>query len=136
MSINDQDVTIRAGWLLKTRSSDDIRHTTSWTKKILTDHKCLSVQAQDRYSVRTAKDQRGEQTLNRDAKTTGGIKGYASNKSSVMKWTLNRAEQAPNTDGLYNMCDIRTSSHFYKPSRPSQILQSESRVSNVVSVLK
>ena len=33
----------------------------------------LSIQAQDRYSHRTAVDMRGEQTINRDAKTSGGI---------------------------------------------------------------
>ena len=31
----------------------------------------LSIQAQDRYPLATACDQRGEQTINRDAKTTG-----------------------------------------------------------------
>ena len=31
----------------------------------------LSVQAQSNYSVRTATDQRGEQTINKDAKTAG-----------------------------------------------------------------
>ena len=41
--------------------------------RTLLENNCLSVQAQDRYVVRTTIDQRGEQTLNRDAKTTGGI---------------------------------------------------------------
>ena len=31
----------------------------------------LSVQAQSNYPIMTAADQRGEQTINRDAKTTG-----------------------------------------------------------------
>ena len=31
----------------------------------------LSVQAQDKYPLATASDQRGEQTINRDAKTAG-----------------------------------------------------------------
>ena len=35
------------------------------------------VQAQDRYPVRTSIDQRGEQSINRDAKTSGGIKNIA-----------------------------------------------------------
>jgi hypothetical protein len=38
---------------------------------------CMSVQAQDRYAVRTAIDQRGEQTINKDAKSTGGVKAFA-----------------------------------------------------------
>ena len=36
--------------------------------------KGLSVQAQDKYPLRTPIDQHGEQTLNKDAKSTGGIK--------------------------------------------------------------
>ena len=43
----------------------------------LLENNCLSVQAQDRYAVRTSIDQRGEQTFNRDAKTTGGVKSFA-----------------------------------------------------------
>ena len=31
----------------------------------------FSIQAQDHHPVRTATDQRGEQTINRDAKTVG-----------------------------------------------------------------
>ena len=34
----------------------------------------LSIQAQDRYPLATACDQRGEQTINRDAKTAGMLK--------------------------------------------------------------
>ena len=50
----------------------------------------LSVQAQDRYPHRTAIDMRGEQTINRDAKTAGGITQFATSSSSVRKWCLNR----------------------------------------------
>ena len=52
------------------------------------------MQAQKKYPHRVAIDQRGEQTLNREAKTTGGIKNFASDSSGILKWTLNRAEQA------------------------------------------
>ena len=38
----------------------------------------LSVQAQDQYPNRTAIDHRGEQSINRDAKTAGGIKEFYS----------------------------------------------------------
>ena len=44
--------------------------------------------------------QRGEQTINRDAKTLGGIKSFAADSSAILKWTLNRAEQAENTKAL------------------------------------
>ena len=65
--------------------------------KTLLETKGLSVQAQNRYPLRTAIDQRGEQTLNKDAKSYSGIKNFANNESSVLKWTLNRAKQAENT---------------------------------------
>ena len=65
--------------------------------KTLLETKGLSVQAQNRYPLRTAIDQRGEQTLNKDAKFYSGIKNFANNESSVLKCTLNRANQAENT---------------------------------------
>ena len=55
--------------------------------------KRMSVQAQNRFPLIVPVDQRGEQTLNRDAKTTGGIKCFAADSSAVLKWTLNCSEQ-------------------------------------------
>ena len=65
----------------------------------------LSVQAQDHYPNRTAIDQRGEQSINRDAKTAGGIKKVYSSESSILKWTLNRARQSANTSELKSNLD-------------------------------
>ena len=45
----------------------------------------LSVQAQDRYPLKTSIDQRGEQTINHDAKTSGGIGSFANSSSSILK---------------------------------------------------
>ena len=67
--------------------------------KPLLETKGLSVQEQDRYAIRTSIDQRGEQTINRNAKTSGGIKSFVSNEKSVLKWCLNRSEQARNSIG-------------------------------------
>ena len=53
--------------------------------KPLLETKGLSVQGQDRYAIRTSIDQRGEQTINRDAKTSGGIKSFVSNEKFVLK---------------------------------------------------
>ena len=47
--------------------------------------KCLSVQAQEKYFLRTSTDQRGEQTINRDTKTPGSVKAFSTNKESVLK---------------------------------------------------
>ena len=59
-------------------------------------NKGLLVQAQSRYPLRTSIDQQGEQTINRDTKTYGEIKSFASKKELILKWTLNRPYQAEN----------------------------------------
>ena len=74
--------------------------------------------------------------MNRDAKTTGGIKYFAADSSAVLKWTLNRSEQAKNTGALLNLTDMNNPGSIYKPLRPSQILESERFVSNIINVLK
>ena len=50
--------------------------------------KGLSIQAQHCYPLRTAVDERGEQTVNRDEKISG-IRNIGSS-SSILKWSLNR----------------------------------------------
>ena len=74
--------------------------------KELLEKKGLSVLGQYHYNLRTAIDQRGEQTINYDAKTVGGIKKFAGNKNSVLKWCLNRADQSKNSKALNDMCGI------------------------------
>ena len=78
------------------RLLQDIEEVYPGLKELLR-YKGLSVQAQSRYMLRTAIDQRGEQTINRDAITTGGIKSFSFSDSSVLKWTFNRSQQARNT---------------------------------------
>ena len=85
----------------------------------------ISVQGQDKYPLRTAIDQRGEQTINRDAKTSAGIKAFSSSNESVTKWCLNRSEQAKNTKAFYDLCGLDSGSNTYKLCRPSQILKTE-----------
>ena len=100
----------------------------------LLQNKGMSIQAQESYPSRTSIDQRGEQTINKDAKTAGGIKGFASDPSSVLKWTLNRPEQAKNTRKIKQMAGIETSCE-YRPLRRSQVKKSEEQVQNVIRVL-
>ena len=94
----------------------------------------LSVQAQDKYPLRTAVDQRGEQTLNKDAKSGGGIINFASNEAAVLKWTLNRPKQAENTRALIELSGLNVEQSLYKPLRPSQVLKSEAKVQNAIKV--
>ena len=98
--------------------------------------KGISVQGQDRYPIRTAIDQRGEQTINRDAKTSGGVQSFSTNQSSVLRWCLNRAEAGYNTKSLNSMAGFGECSSIYKPLRPTQIIRSEELVSKVQTVLE
>ena len=51
----------------------------------------LSIQAQDNYPIMTAADQRGEQTINRDAKTLGNFTFFTlkMNSPNQIDWTQN-----------------------------------------------
>ena len=95
----------------------------------------LSVQSQDHYPLRTSIDQRGEQTLNRDAKVAGGLTMIANDKDSIFKWTLNRAEEAKNTSELLEMAEIDSPVDIYKALRPSTILKSELFTKDIVNTL-
>ena len=95
----------------------------------------LSAQGQDKYPLRISIDQRGEQTINRHAKTSGGIKAFSTNNESVTKWCLNRSEQAKNTKALYDLCDLDADSNTYKLCRSSQILKTEKLVQAVMNTL-
>eukprot|EP00794_Sanderia_malayensis_P002140 gene2140-2429_t len=97
--------------------------------------KGLSVQGQDRYNCRIAIDQRGEQTIKKDAKVSGGIKYFASDKNTILKWMLNRLVQAKNTNALMTLANVKSSDEGYKSNRPSQILKSEKFVNGIINVM-
>ena len=94
----------------------------------------ISVQAQESFPSRTSIDQRGEQTINKDSKTVGGIKGFANEPSNILKWIFTRPEQAKNTYEMKNMAGMKVSNE-YKSLRRSQVIKTESKIQNVVSVL-
>ena len=59
--------------------------------KSLIDKKGISVQGQDRYPLRTSVDQRGEQTINKDAKTAGMLIIsclFFEFQSIIRRWTI------------------------------------------------
>ena len=91
--------------------------------KDLLKHYGISIQGQERYPLRTAVDQRGEQTPNRDAKTSGGIMSFAGNIDAVTKWTLNRSAQAKVTGELKRLTGIEGAQDSYKQSRPHHIVK-------------
>ena len=96
----------------------------------------ISVQGQDKYPLRTAIDQRGEQTLNRDAKMPGGITGFATDDATVSKWTLNRSSVAEITEELKVFSGAKKSDDIYKPTRPNEIVKSNNLTLAVINVLR
>ena len=70
-----------------------INHLYPGLKQIL-ENNCMSVQVQYRYTICTSIDQRGEQTLNKDAKTAGGVRGFAANQPSVLRWNFNNRKHS------------------------------------------
>ena len=92
----------------------------------------ISVQGQDRYKLRTAIDMLGEQTLNRDAKTSGGVIQFASSASSIQKWAMNRSDAAETKKALCDMAALSDSNTIYKSLRPKQILNSEQKITKLV----
>ena len=81
------------------------------------------------YKLGTAAYQRDEQTINKDAKTAGGIKGFSSNHMNVTKWWLNR----PNLDEFTRLVKY---SGEYKPLRESEVQKSEANILKVIDVLE
>ena len=82
----------------------------------------ISVQGQDRYPLKTSIDQRGEQTFNRDAKTSGGITNCAGSIENVTQWTLNRSSQGKITAELKAFAGLSDSDYTYKLLQPSNIV--------------
>ena len=65
----------------------------------------------------------------------GGIKQFASDTSSMLKWCLNLAGQSRNVKLMKEMAGAMTKNVVHKSLRPSQILDSEKMVTCVIEVL-
>ena len=61
----------------------------------------ISIRRND-FGIGQAIDLAGEQTFMRSAKTAGGIKGFQTQRSTVLKWVRNRAQQS--THSLRYLC--------------------------------
>ena len=81
----------------------------------------VSVQGQNWCNFRTPIHQRGEQTLNKQARTDGEIRDFPANTNAV----ANRSYQAENLSRLHKMCNLITKLNNYKQVRPSYILRSD-----------
>ena len=66
----------------------------------------------------------------------GSIRSFSHDNDGVTNWAMGRAGQVRNLNSLQKMWNIREQYDVYTRTRPSQILKSESRKSNVVTVLE
>ena len=64
-----------------------------------------------------------------------GIKSFATNENTVLKWCLNRAEQLKNTTALKEMCGVGMDPGMYKSMRPSRITKLERDVQKTLRFL-
>ena len=79
----------------------------------------------------------GEQSYMKSAKTTCGISQFAAEESAVAKWVLNRPFQARFAESLIEISGLsKTSLNSQKCLRPSEILNSEKMVGNIIIALK
>ena len=67
---------------------------------------------------------------------SGGIWFLASNKETVLKWCINRADIAKNTGELEKMSGVSKQHNIYKPLRSSQILPGEKQVTELIRILE
>jgi hypothetical protein len=88
-------------------------------------------------ACRNAIDVTIEQTINRSAKTTGGIVGFSRNVNAYYRWCLTRHKRATFMEATLeclNMSSTENDSH--KTVRPSEIKRSEEDVQRLVNAFK
>lgn len=86
---------------------------------------------------RNAMDLTIEQTINRSAKTAGGIVGFSRNHAAYYRWCVTRHRRAAYVDVTLNQLDMTDGCEDgHKSTRCSQIQQSENEVQNVLTAFK
>ena len=63
------------------------------------------------------------------------IKLFSAKEIWILKWTLNRPVKAKSTNSLIALADVKSSDEGYKSNRPSQILNSEKSVENIMNIM-
>jgi len=78
-----------------------------------------------------------EQTINRSAKTPGGIIGFSHNPTAYYRLCLTRSKRAEYVEAALDGADLTgNSTDIHKCNRPSEIIKSSSDVSHVVTAVK
>lgn len=95
------------------------------------------VQRQDRYGFSSvACDMAIEQTVNRDSKTKGGMKGLTLNKGAVNRWLLSHHQRAAIAKECQRMAGKGDSDRTRKDLDQTQIEKHENAVNNIVSTIQ
>ena len=96
----------------------------------------LSVSRSDVQSSRTAVDMTIEQTINRHAKSHGGIIRFSRNFSAYFRWCVTRHTRATYVKATLDMADMSPNDeNVHKDIRPSQIHATDDDVSKVLAVI-
>lgn len=101
-------------------------------EELLTDNG-FSVSRSNVPACRNAIDLTIEQTINRSAKTRGGIIGFTRNPSAYYRWCLTRHKRASYVEATLDRADMTSdSTDTHKSNRKSEIRRSDKDVSNLV----
>jgi hypothetical protein len=111
--------------------------TTNENVKVLLGKYGLSVARSKVPACRNAVDLTIEQTINRSAKTTGGVVGFSRNENAYYRWSLTRHKRATFLDATLDCLNMTSDeADGHKANRPTEIRHSEEAVSKLVSAFR
>jgi hypothetical protein len=97
----------------------------------------FTVSRSDVPACRNAIDLTIEQTINRSAKTRGGLIGISRNVSAYYRWCLTRHTRATYVDATLERVNMLSNSNdAHKSTRPSEVRRSEANVLSIVAAFK
>ena len=97
----------------------------------------ISVSRSSVPGCRNAIDITIEQTINRSAKTPGGIIGFSRKPTAYYRWCLTRSTRAEYVEAALDGADLTgNSTDIHKCNRPSEIRKSSLDVAHVVTAVK
>lgn len=97
----------------------------------------LSVSRSDVPASRNPVDLTIEQTINRHAKSNGGIIGFSRNYSAYYRWCVTRHARASYVAATLQMADMEDSDEYsHKSTRPSEIKQNEKEVQKLCTAFR
>ena len=85
---------------------------------------------------RTPIDLTIEQTINRHAKTKGGLIGFSTNRPVYYRWVVTRHNRASYVEATHSMAETSdNTSDSHQEMSPARIRQSETQVQNTITAI-